>query len=147
MQASAIEELSGACLREFAYLMTGDQLGNGMSRVVVEHPFDASKVIKIENSANHFQNVMEWQIWDQYRFCKEVSRWLAPCHAISHSGTFLIMEKARDLLPQEKPKQLPTFLTDHKLANYGMIGKRVVCRDYGTCNFGVQTRLRKWQGD
>lgn len=134
-------------LEEFATFMIGDLLGRGSARTVFDHPYDQTKVIKVENTINTFQNMMEWQIWQDFKFCDEVSRWLAPCHYISHSGTFLIMDKARDLLPEEVPKRLPQFLTDHKPENFGILEDRVVCRDYGLVIFTLETKMRKWSED
>lgn len=140
------EDMSKSVLLEFAYFMTGDSLGGGMSRQVFNHPDDPTKVIKVENSARHFQNVMEWETWQDSKDCPDVARWLAPCHSISYSGTFLVMSKARDLLPNEIPEKLPSFLTDHKPENFGILNGKVVCRDYGLIIRNLSTRQRKWRG-
>lgn len=142
----SIPDMSKDVLNELAQFVLGKRLGSGMSREVFTHPFDETKVIKVENSAGNFQNVAEWQTWQTYNFCPDVARWLAPCHAISHSGTFLIMDRARDLLPKEIPEKLPDFLTDHKPENYGILNGKVVCRDYGYITTNVKTTLRKWRG-
>ena len=142
-----IENLGNDTLREFVSFMTGDLIGEGMSRKVYNHPTDNTKVIKVEDNERNFQNVMEWEIWNQFKYCKDVAKWLAPCHSISHSGTFLIMEKAVDLPPKKKIEKLPEFLSDHKIENFGMIGRHVVARDYGRSLFTCETKLRKWQGE
>lgn len=150
MADTALEGLGKECLYEFARMMTGKELGHGLSRVVYEHPHDPSKVIKVENSACNFQNVHEWQIWQEFQHVPDVAKWLAPCHHISYSGTFLIMERALNLHPDEIPATLPKFLTDHKSDNFGTIGlgkrKRVVCRDYGFLVMTLDTKHRKWRG-
>lgn len=142
-----INNWSNDVLRECAHFLLGDVIGEGMSRTVYQHPTDESKVIKVENNAHHFQNVKEWMIWNEFYHEKDVSHWLAPCHAISDSGTFLIMDKAIDLSPNKKIEKLPFFLTDHKRENFGMIGRRIVCRDYGLVVPALETTLRKWQGE
>lgn len=144
-----IDELSPDLLRELAHMMLGNRLrGYGMSRHVYDHPHDVSKVIKVENSRGHFQNVIEWEIWRTFQDDKIISKWLSPCHEISQNGTFLIMEKAFDVRPSEIPKRLPSFITDHKPDNFGVIGfgdnKRVVCRDYGTSSISLATNMRGW---
>ena len=125
--------------------MLGEQLGSGMSRQVCIHPTDKNKVIKIENSKSHFQNVIEWEMWQRYKNTQKVARWLAPCYAISHSGTFLVMERVKDI--EKPPHQLPTFLNDHKLTNFGkMPDGRIVARDYGLLTLDPDLKLRKWFG-
>lgn len=143
--ANGADTLQIAELREFFEFMTGDKLGHGMSRMVYDHPTDPTKVIKMENAKNEFQNVMEWEFWKKVEYAPKIARWLAPCHSISYNGTFLIQEKARDLGPSERPAHLPVFITDHKLENFGMIGKQIVCRDYGFIIDNISTRLRKWR--
>lgn len=138
---------SETVLNEFFKMFTGEELGGGMSRKVYQHPFDSSLVIKMEDSTHHFQNVIEWEIWQQFGHVKSVGKWLAPCVAISESGTFLIQKKALDLRPGEHPKRLPTWIGDHKLANFGMYEGRVVCRDYGLLTLGTNNKLRAWWGE
>lgn len=140
-----MEQWSRSTCNEFSVFMLGELIGEGMSRKVYQHPFDPTKVIKVEDSVKYFQNVREWEIWNDFKHAPEVAKWLAPCHAISHSGTFLIMERAVDLPTNKKIEKLPEFLTDHKIENFGMIGNRVVARDYGRIVPILETRLRKWR--
>lgn len=142
-----IQGFGGDVLRELAAFMLGDKLGRGMSRSVFNHPHDPTKVIKVENSASNFQNVKEWELWQEVRYMKGIARWLAPCHYISYSGTFLVMEKTADLSPKQIPKKLPAFLTDHKAENFGTINGRVVCRDYGHINYEIRTAQKNWRGE
>lgn len=140
-----LSELPERVLKEFIYFMTGDKLGGGSTRQVYHHPFDKDKVIKIENSTTEFQNVMEWEFWNDWKHDKDVVKWLAPCYAISDSGTFLIMAKTEPL--KKVPLSLPTFLTDHKPANYGLYKGRVVCHDYGKVIRNLTMKQRKWTGE
>lgn len=139
---SLIEDLSPSVLREFMFFMTGDKIGNGASRIVFDHPHDKTKVIKMENRADTFHNVREWQIWQDFQHVPSITRWLAPCHHISHSGTFLVMSKTSPLL--KVPKMVPKFCTDHKMANYGMYKGRLVCHDYGHLIITLDEKMRKW---
>lgn len=149
-KSDIIAELGNAVRGELADYMLGDYLGGGMSRHVFVHPTDDAKVIKVENRASTFQNIREWMIWQDFQYVKGIKEWLAPCHSISHSGTFLVMDRAFNVQPDQVPEKLPSFLTDHKLDNYGMLGagkkKRFVCRDYGTCVLALSDTLKKWQG-
>lgn len=143
----SIGEWSEPIYSEFAHFMLGDVLGSGMSRKVYQHPFDRTKVIKVENSASHFQNVLEWRIWQDFQFYEKVKKWLAPCHAISHNGTFLIMEKADDIPNERKIETLPAFLTDHKRSNFGLIKGQIVARDYALSRYDLSLRMKKWTGE
>jgi len=139
------QQMSQKTLAEFADFMTGKHLGGGMSRQVYAHPTDKTKVIKIEDSVGHFQNALEWEFWNHWSWCKDVAKWLAPCHSISACGTFLIMERTEPL--RKAPEKLPQFLTDHKPENYGLLKGRVVCHDYGRLIFSAETKLKKWTGE
>jgi hypothetical protein len=141
-----ISTLSERVLRELAFFTLGEELGSGMSRTVFIHPFDETKVIKVENSSTNFQNVLEWQFWQDYKHCNNISKWLAPCHAISDSGTFLIMSRTEPVPKVKIPKKLPKFLTDHKPENIGLLNNRIVCHDYAFTISSVEDRLVKWKG-
>jgi hypothetical protein len=146
MSDEYLDGLSYSILREFACASLGDKIGEGMSRTVYEYALDITKIVKIESRAGFFQNVIEWETWNNLRDTKH-SKWLAPCRYISPSGTFLIMDRSAPLRIEEAPMRLPSWLGDHKLANYGLINKQVVCHDYGTnklLNNGAFTaRLKK----
>lgn len=131
MSDNNLEGLPESALNEFINFMTGKRLGFGMSRITYELAHDDTKVVKIERQAGHFQNVVEWETWQALRDTKH-AKWLAPCHYISACGIFLVMERTAPIRKGEEPKLLPSWLRDHKLENYGMIGKQIVCHDYGT---------------
>lgn len=143
---NSLDDMPISVMQEYCRFMSGKHLGCGISRDVFEHPTDISKVIKVENSVSYFQNVKEWEVWDLFQFCEKTSIWLAPCHAISENGTFLIMDKVEDARPSEIPATLPSFLRDHKLENFGMLNGKFVCRDYGFLDFDLKLTRKKWQG-
>lgn len=145
MSKDVIDELGVGELRELAYFATGKQLGYGMSRSVYLNRAQPDTIIKIENYADHKQNVMEWLVWNSFKNVKGIGEWLCPCHALSASGTFLVMDYARDLEPHEKPKRIPSFISDVKLDNFGMLKGRVVLRDYGTVTLSLASGKKKWQ--
>jgi hypothetical protein len=135
-------KISERSLRELGDLVLGDYLGEGMSRKVYKYRLDDNYVIKIENYADTFQNVREWLIWQEVKYSEEYRQWFAPCSYISDSGTYLIMEYARPIVREELPELLPSFVTDIKLANFGMLKGKVVLVDYGVTLFNLNKRLK-----
>lgn len=137
-------------VRDFGLLFCGDRLGYGMSRSVYELAIDPTKVVKIEGERGFFQNVIEWETWQSLGTTPH-GKWLAPCRWISPCGIVLVMDKTAPLSRRRAPPKLPEWLTDTKLTNYGLIGRRVVCHDYGTnmlLNHGAfgskQRKVRGW---
>ncbi len=120
-----------AVQRDAFWMLVGKQLGGGMSRQVYECAILPNCVVKVEDSACHFQNVVEWETWLRVEHT-EYGKWFAPCRWISPNGSVLIMERTRELGDFDLPKRMPAFLGDFKRENYGRIGRRVVCHDYGT---------------
>lgn len=111
-------------------LCAGDFLDEGVHRHTYACAFHSGLVIKVEQNKGQFANVKEWDFWQEWQFCHPVANWLAPCVAISPNGKFLLQRKTRPLKMSQLPKELPRFLTDRKLANYGLLGNRVMCHDY-----------------
>lgn len=111
-------------------LILGDPLAEGMDRVVFEHRQDPSLVVKIETrDGDLFQNVIEWVTWNDLRETR-FAKYLAPCHAISPNGRALVMTRVEPL-EEGRQVRLPSFLTDLKVCNYGLLEGRVVACDYG----------------
>lgn len=129
--------------------VAGEKLGEGIGREVYEFSGDKSMVIKVESSG--FQNIKEWEIWNEMKHWKgklaEPPKWLAPCISISTCGIYLVQERTYSIPKEEYPEKVPAFLLDRKYGNFGVImkdGKRqFVCHDYGMqslCN-GVKMNL------
>lgn len=145
--------LSTGVMRDLIRFVCEAKLGEGVARTVYVLGTDTTKVIKIENDAGSFQNVAEWQLWNEARGTK-YERFLAPCHCISPSGSVLVMSRVSPLPPDDDPRmrrlKLPSFLTDFKRENYGLLKGRVVCCDYGSHlatnhgAFGSKMRVPKW---
>ncbi len=136
---------NSAIHRDLFWAVCGDHLGGGMSRETYACTLNPDWVVKVEDGARTFQNVVEWQIWTEAQDT-EAAKWLAPCHFISPNGSILIQSRTIPARESEYPVRLPAFLTDTKRANYGMLGRRFVCHDYGTAlvlSCGLSTRLRK----
>lgn len=121
-------------LRELANLFCGALLGQGQDRDTYAHALDPKLVIKVERSAGSFQNVIEWETWKQIDGTP-YARWFAPCHAISSCGVALVMTRVAELPPKGDPLlrglMMPSFFTDFKRSNYGVLKGRVVACDYG----------------
>lgn len=142
--------------KEIARLLCGRVIGRGMSRTVYVNNLDPTTVIKIEEHTQSFQNVREWEYWDENKEFKPVAEWLAPCVAISPCGTVLVQKRAYPADPKLYPKTIPHFFTDTKYQNFGLINKKLVCFDYGSIPMsrGIivikkKTKMQKvgWWGD
>lgn len=116
--------------RELWRMIVGKKIGEGVGRAVYTHLLDPSLVIKIERSAQSFDNVLEWKFWHTHEFNEKVSRWLAPCVAISANGAILMQRRMEPLQRAQLPDEMPMFIGDYKLQHMGMFEGRVVVCDY-----------------
>jgi len=123
-------DLPLTCKNDLARLVCGKFLSSGISRVVYEYTLDPTKVVKIETSAGFFQNVLEWEVWQNVRDTRW-AKWFAPVHYISDNGSVLIQSRTVPAQKRDIPKQLPDFFTDLKLENFGLLDGRFVAHDYG----------------
>lgn len=141
--------------REAFNLLVDDLIGRGMSREVYSSRLMPDCVIKVEDGAGSFQNIVEWETWLRVRDTP-MSHWFAKCKWISPTGQILIMERTRQPALSEYPDKMPVFLCDLKRTNYGIstapnakTGKPLhmfVCHDYGTnmlFEHGLSKRMRK----
>lgn len=125
-----LDDINPRQLVDFVNLFRGERLGVGYYRAVYAHALDPTLVIKIQQPDATFSNVREWDLWQEVRTQPRLAAWLAPCVAISDCGLVLIQKRTAPVLQRELPKQVPMFLTDLKRANWGRLGRRVVCHDY-----------------
>ncbi len=131
--------------RDFFELMSGDYLGAGVGREVYVCATNPNLVMKLENTAYSFQNANEWQLWEILNDMP-AAKYFAPCHSISPCGTVLLMDRTYPLHRARYPDKMPAFFTDMKRTNFGMIGKHLVCHDYGHTNLvemGLTKRMKK----
>jgi hypothetical protein len=139
--------LSDHLNREIAYLICDKEIGRGMSRVTYSSRVLPDCVIKCEGSGGHFQNQLEWEIWNTV-WGTSHEKWFAPCEWISPCGSVLIMKKT--VVAAKYPEKMPAYLSDFKKNNYGMYNGHIVCHDYGTCmvvRCGLTKRMikvREW---
>jgi hypothetical protein len=135
-------------------LLCGEQIGAGMSRIVFACPLNDNWVVKLETNDTAepvWQNVREYTVWKYVQAhwpCLE--KWFAPIHTISGSGHWMIQHRTQPVGVEELKKRVPrvpAFFCDLKDANWGRIGKRYVCHDYGTASvmdgIGLTAKLRK----
>lgn len=146
-----LEDLPVSVKDDALTLLCLNLLGSGISRQVYTCTLDPQKwVVKVEMEAHgYFQNVREYAVWESVRWNKNIARWFAPIHNISDNGRFMVQERTRPVRVEELRKRLPkvpTFFSDLKSDNWGWLGKRIVCHDYGTAlttEYGISTRTRK----
>lgn len=123
--------LSRHVLTEFLNVMCGPLLGEGIARKVFACALDPTKVVKIEQGGGSFQNVREWQTWNDL-VGTPYAKHLAPCLDISSSGIVLIQSRVEPLSASVASSVLPSFLSDRKRENWGLLKSVLVCCDYGS---------------
>jgi len=127
-------------------LLCGDKLGSGIHRDVYECLLRPELVVKVEYEVNYryFANVMEMKFWDDHQHYKKVADWLAPCEYMSPDGRILLQRKCKPLDDWSQfPDSFPSFLTDIKLSNFGLLDGRVVCMDYAMTIPNPSVKMKK----
>lgn len=114
---------------DLARMLTGERLGQGISRTVYEWLLIKDAVVKFEREGWH-QNVIEWETWERIEHT-ELARWFAPCLDISPCGRVLIQGRTKPVPAAKYPEKVPSFFTDLKRENWGIYKGRPVCHDYG----------------
>jgi len=114
--------------------LCGKKLGAGVYRTVYEYNLDDKYVIKIEPNATE-SNMAEYMLWDEIKYlCGDlawVKEWFAPILWMSPNGKLLVMQRTEEKPNKERPREVPAFFTDLKRDNWGFIGNKFVCHDYG----------------
>lgn len=131
MSASFIDTVSHGVLRDWLHSAIGTRLGGGVGRKVFVYELNPAYVIKIEDVAASFQNVVEYEVWNAVK-ATTYARWFAPVRRISATGSILLMERTLPAPRARYPKRMPVFLGDFKYSNYGMWKGRIVVHDYGS---------------
>lgn len=115
-------------------MVCGELIGEGQTRKVFEYNLDSDYVIKMEAGSDG-DNFNEFYIWDEVRCLKGdlswVKKWFAPIKHISPCGKYLIMQKTERMEGKKRPLTVPDFLADTHYDNFGWIGNKFVCHDYG----------------
>ena len=130
--------------KEAFEMMKGEHLGTGSFRSVYCNNLNPEQVLKIEGDTHQryqFCNVIEWVFWNNHKENPKIAKWLAPCIRISSNGKILIQKRV-ETIPKgyELPKELPSFLTDLKMSNFGLLDGRLVCLDYGHSPKNIVTK-------
>lgn len=118
-------------------------IGEGSSRETYSSFVLPGHVVKVEDRAASFQNVIEWTVWQNVKTMPSVAKWFAPCDWISPGGSILLMRKTTPVPDGSFPTKLPEFLTDFKPSNYGMYQGNFVCHDYGLLSVGTNFLSRR----
>jgi hypothetical protein len=134
--------------KEAFNLLCLDLIGGGSARQVYTSPIRPDCVVKVESGAKSFQNVAEWQVWQEVKDTP-MAKWFAPCVEISPSGSVLLMKRTEPAPASMYPRRVPAFFTDLKRENWGMYEGRMVCCDYGvsnlvSCGMTAGTIAAKW---
>ena len=128
-------------------LLCGDRLGVGIHRSVFECRLRPELVVKVEDENSpwrYFANAREMQFWCDNQHFEPVYRWLAPCEYMSPDGRVLLQKRADPIpITYELPEKMPSFLTDFKRENFGLIDGKLVCLDYATTIPHINRRLKK----
>lgn len=113
--------------------LCGQHLGDGVFRSVYEYQLDHNYVIKLEGTSTNC-NLVEYLVWEEVQGLigpkAWVKDWFAPVKWISPNGRILVMKKTHKK-DKPKPDKVPRFLWDVKEDNFGWIGNKYVCHDYG----------------
>lgn len=137
-----LDKTTRPLMKEFMECFAGKLIATGQDRHVFAHKFDDSLVIKLQ-TAYGTQNAVECSTWERHKSYPDVAKWLAP--VVSRSSSMRVIVQKRTMPMLEAPKQLPNFLTDHKVQNYGLLNNKVVCHDYGLGIFCNDTREIKME--
>lgn len=118
-------------------LLVGKYIGGGVYRDVYEYGPDDKYVIKIaKDSRGIISNVKEFDFWEEIAWFKNdaawIKDWFAPVKEMSLNGSVLIMQRTEENPKKKRPLEIPAFIDDYHYQNFGWIGNRFVCHDYGS---------------
>lgn len=131
---------------------------HGSYRIVHLPDWAPEIVIKISMD-DVSSNVFEWDIWRTADVSDWPARdWLAPCHMISDNMSVLIQARTKPITPEDikhkrLPEKVPNWMSDTKIENWGWLGDKLVCHDYGNnllLNGAAGKRMKKchwWSND
>lgn len=135
-------------------MFLGEKLGSGSYRSVYAfNPNPDKYVVKIEPLSTNC-NANEFLTWENacgfindFAWAKE---WFAPVLWMSPNAKVLIMERTVPEHKKDKPRpdKVPDFLCDVKYDNFGWIGDKFVCHDYGFLwgflQYGKKMKKANW---
>lgn len=112
--------------------LLGPRLGSGVDREVFPWygpDTDQKLVVKLAYGEYDFQNVAEWQLWQEAT--PNLRQWLAPVRGISPGGRALWMVYCEPCPSHLLPLKMPAVLRDLHRDNIGLYEGRPVALDYG----------------
>lgn len=126
--------------------LCGEKIGSGQFRDVFHYKLDDRYVIKLERGETR-GNVTEELLWYEVQGLKGelawVKKWFASINWVSPNGKILVMEKTEIRKGKKRPDKVPYFFMDVKYDNFGWIGNRFVCHDYGFLNKFIKYSKKK----
>lgn len=114
-------------------VLAGKRIGGGATRRVYELPHNPDMVLKLEFGEKSFCNVAEYDIWSEVKNTP-LAKYFAPVVDIDVWGGALLMKRTKPITEEifrRRVTKLPAFMCDLHWGNFGLIGSRVVCHDYG----------------
>jgi len=128
-------------------LLCGRLIGEGIHRTVFACRVRPDLVVKVEHSEGYdryFANFQESKFWTDNQHYEAVSKWLAPSEYLSPDCRLLLQQRC-DPVPSDYklPEKMPSFLTDFKRENFGILKGKLVCLDYAMTIPKPDTRLKK----
>lgn len=129
-------------------LLCGAEIGEGIGRKVFQHNLDKDLVVKIATTQEGVRcNSNEYTLWEEIQGLTNklawVKDWFAPVVATSENSNILIMKKTEEKEGKKRPTEIPSFLFDAHYGNFGWIGNKFVCHDYGNI-FGFLDYKKKF---
>lgn len=119
---------------DFVTCLCGEFIGSGSFRSVFNHNLDDRYVVKIE-PLNTLCNIVEYMIYEEVQGLtgdlEWVKDWFCPVVWLSPNGRILVMKKTQQRNNRKKPEKIPKFLWDVKSNNFGWVGNKYMCHDYG----------------
>lgn len=131
-----------AQLEDLWDLVAGEELGKGIHRVVYVYQPDPQWVIKYTSESPKY-NHLEWETWVMLAETP-LAKWFAPCGWISQCGIFMLQKRAQPVPKEQYPTMVPSFFSDLKYKNFGLLDGKFVCIDYA--GFLSTSKHHKWNG-
>ena len=147
MSIAELSALGNNVLADIVTLLVGDKISEGSARSVYQCKLRPDLVVKVVNRARSFQNIEEFNTWEMVRETGQ-AKWFAPVEYISTCGIAMLMPRTEPGPEFAYPKEMPSYFTDLKYSNFGWIGDRLVCHDYGLNllrNVGMSKKMVKAQ--
>lgn len=122
---------------EFEKLLGESFKNKGGARQAFNVPSNPYAIVRKVHGKFVGPNVIEWIIWNTVR----ESKWekvFGQCHAISPTGTYLMMERLNDLSEAMRPNlpKLPDWVRDVWANNFGVNHNgEIKVRDYANIDF------------